>query len=154
MENASKAIGLSVGAILFMIAITISIVMYSNMIRTMNTTLSINNIKTNVIENKNSVIEDIKYAPSDIYYMVQGIKENFLNGKQSDIYVDSLYVNGTYIFYSDSDNIDVLNTKINTILATINPYEAYKVEYKYKYTNSELIDLNNHKIASIKWDEI
>lgn len=139
MENASKAIGLSVGAILFMIAITISIIMYSNMIRTMNTTLSINNIKTNVIENENTATDSIKYLPSDIYFMLEGVRENIKNGKKNDIYSTNFSINGTII---DADGSNIPSAPTTGV---------YSLTYTYEYSTSDLIDLNNHKIASIRW---
>lgn len=119
MENASKAIWLAIGAILFIVAVTITIVMYNNMINTVNNALSINNIKTNVTEQDDGV-QTVVYNRAQLYYMLQDLNAN-------------------------RDKVCTASCIIPTMPAGNN----FDVQYEYEYETGSINDLNNHKISAI-----
>ena len=143
MENASKAIWLAVGAILFIVALTITIIMYTNMINTVNNTISINNIKTNVTEQEGQV-QEIQYTKSQLYFILKGVYENFENDRETDIYTANLSVKSTLI--TKTNYIEKLSNLMDNL-----PAATYTVTYTYERVDSGMNNMNNHKIASINW---
>lgn len=140
MEDASRALWLAIGAILFIVAVTITIIMYSNMINTVNNTISINNIKTNITE-EHGTIQEIQYDSAQIYYMLQGVYENFENGKNDIVYASGFSIDGT-----------VINSDGSNIPSAPSGGGPYNVTYTYAYDSTTGIEnMNNHKILSIDW---
>ena len=119
MEDASRALWLAIGAILFIVAVTITIIMYSNMINTVNNTLSINNIKTNVTEQEGTV-QDIVYNRAQLYYMLEELNTN-------------------------KDKVCTGSCTIPVMPAGT----TFSIEYTYAYESGDINDLNNHKISAI-----
>lgn len=155
MEDAAKAIELAVGAIMFVIAVTIAIVLYNNLAQTATNALTINETQNSVIYNENEIEANFGYiyTPEDIYYLIKEIKEG------NDLY-SKIIENGrialckgsgdNYSEYRSLSNTIIQNYDVDNLFARIegngNLNSRYKIEYEFEYNKKDVLtELNTHK---------
>lgn len=169
MEDASKAIELAVGVIIFIIALTIAVLLYNKLADTANNALSINDTQNSVTYNKNNISKDFGYVYT--YAEVCGLINDIRENADSDMYSELNNYNSIAIYkgYMDpttmedtqkagTSRISASSSGINAVdTSDLNAYGANNTDSRYKikctyenYEESTQEQLNGHKPTKIE----
>lgn len=76
MEETNKVIDISVGVIIFIIALSVNVVLYASINKSIKEVLSINNVDPSIIATDQEIANEyVEYTVSEIFFMLQDIKE-------------------------------------------------------------------------------
>lgn len=149
MEDASKAIELAVGVIIFVIAITIAIVLYNRLADVSNNSIGINETQNSVIYDKEELGADFGYIykREDIYYLIQELKAKESEYGNPEIKIKKREENGNITNISSKR---INNISMSSIPGSNIEKDRYSIEFNYKYDeNDMLLLLNNHELEEI-----
>ena len=112
MEEASKAIDIAVGVIIFMIALSVNVVLYVSINKAVQEVLSINDTQSNVIVSDEEINNTyVEYSSSEIFFMVQDmILATDESGNQ--------YISDEYTPYKDINSNNVSWSICSSTLGT------------------------------------
>ncbi len=161
MEDVSRVIEIAVGIILFIIAVTIAILTYSKLSKAAENSLSINNMESDVIYNSDEINEQI-YTKQDIYFLLNDIvrqSDETQVDEDNNIYKELINVD-TLVINNQTSRISINKNTISSVIQNATAFnsrftsEKYKIEYVYKYVETDNSNLNGHLPTKIIFTSI
>lgn len=167
MEETNKVIDISVGVIIFIIALSVNVFLYVSINKSIKEVLSINNTDSGITVSQNDInSEYVEYSTSEIFFMVQDMIEK--TDKDNEKYIEdeySPYHNDIVISLWDNAGRKTRQWKTlqsffdeTTLFAmkggVFDRDGKYKVEYTYEYNELNNLNLSNHKIIEIKFTKM
>ena len=174
MEDASKAMDIAVGVIIFMIALSVNVALYVSINKAVQEVLSINDTQTNVIVSDEEINNTyVEYTSSEIFFMIQDmilltdetgaeyIRDEY-TPYTNDVTVE-LWKNGSNGILKRWNNLqlfinDMYRQNGDTVTSLFKTYfpdnVKYKIEYVYEYQDVDKLNLSNHKLKTIKFTKM
>ena len=110
MEDASKAMDIAVGVIIFMIALSVNVALYVSINKAVQEVLSINDTQTNVIVSDEEINNTyVEYTSSEIFFMIQDM---ILLTDETG----SEYIRDEYTPYTNDVTVELWQNGSNVIL--------------------------------------
>lgn len=155
MENSSEAIELSVGVILFIIAITIAIALFSNINKVTKNLLSVSNTNANIV-----VDQEVEETTKNVYYrsdVVAVMYEILLHNVPTDPNYDptpNLYTSTTeypitFILENEVLTQTNLEDKLESYMKNVKKDEEYAIDYTFTYVDGDAVSSNMHKVKTL-----